>query len=291
MKVAAITMVHNESAFLPIWLRYYASQLGYDNLYLVDHRSNDNSITNARAMGAVNISSFPREEFDDGERAVFISTFHEQLLRKYDAVLFADVDEIIIPDPVTGLTLKQYIEKNVDTYINVIGLNVIHNAYSEPRLDFDKPLFEQRSFVKLDPSYNKPLISRVPMRWAAGFHYAQYPRKQARDLFMFHLRAMDVDVARVRNHEIRSVKLSKNMEVRRWGFHFRWTEEEYLDNFIRSIPKSEFDAALDEFEISQHPLVLINEYNYFSLIRYQSKMYRVPKRFANTLQLQTAKNA
>ena len=63
-------MTINETTFLPIWLHYYASQLGYENLYIIDHRSNDTSIWNARKKGALNIIRMEKEELDEEERAI-----------------------------------------------------------------------------------------------------------------------------------------------------------------------------------------------------------------------------
>ncbi|MBV8156265.1 MAG: hypothetical protein JO278_01335, partial [Dyella sp.] len=42
-KVAAFTMVYNESLNLPIWLRYYGSLLGRENLFVLDDGSDDRS--------------------------------------------------------------------------------------------------------------------------------------------------------------------------------------------------------------------------------------------------------
>ena len=42
-RVAALTMVRDEAVFLPIWCRHYLRQVGYGNLYVLDHASRDGS--------------------------------------------------------------------------------------------------------------------------------------------------------------------------------------------------------------------------------------------------------
>ena len=41
MKIAALTFAYNESVNLLIWRRYYGEQLGEENLFLIDHGSDD----------------------------------------------------------------------------------------------------------------------------------------------------------------------------------------------------------------------------------------------------------
>ena len=37
------TIVHNEDVMLPIWLRYYAKNVGAEHLWVLDHNTNDGS--------------------------------------------------------------------------------------------------------------------------------------------------------------------------------------------------------------------------------------------------------
>ena len=40
MRIAVITMVHNEHQVLPIWLRYYGGQVGEENLLVCENHFN-----------------------------------------------------------------------------------------------------------------------------------------------------------------------------------------------------------------------------------------------------------
>jgi hypothetical protein len=283
MKIAVITMVFNEPVFLPIWLNYYAAELGYENLYIIDHRSSDCSINSARKRGATNIIKLETDELDEQERVNQISYYHQRLLRRYDAVIYTDVDEIIIPSPLTRLTLKEYIEAKVETYINLLGLNVIHDVHEEPRLDLGQPLFKQRSYAQFDWVYCKPLVSKIPLDWLPGFHDTrQHPRKQVSDLFLFHLRAMDFDIAKTRIHNLNLVKLSKASLENKHSLHFRWTEKEYLD-YLFLKPEAKFKNARQDFDFSQVAAAIALPL--IKMHKFEGSMYRIPQYFGDALQL------
>jgi glycosyltransferase involved in cell wall biosynthesis len=282
MRLAAITMAYNELIFLPIWVDYYGLQLGYENLYVVDHGSNDDSISHATRNGS-HIVRIEQKELDEEYRAKYISQLHRQLLKDYDAVLYADADEFIIPDPATGLSLSAYIREKLTTHINVLGLNVIHNIAQEAKLDFDQPLFKQRSYAQFDIAYCKPMIAKVPIEWGPGFHFSSLPRKQASDLFMFHLRAMDIDIAKERLRNYARIKFSRNALEKRHSAHFLLPEEHYIE-LLFSISNSEFASACEDLEFS-FEMFLLSTFPLKDLSNYRGRMFRIPHRFWTALPL------
>jgi hypothetical protein len=193
-----------------------------------------------------------------------------------------DVDEIIIPDPLTHLTLREYINERVETYVNAFGLNVIHNIFEESKFDVSQPLFRQRSYIKPSPWYCKPLISKVPIRWTAGFHFSNEPRRQALDLFLFHLRAMDFDIAKDRIRTLNSVKRSKRSIENNQGDHFGWSEEKYLSNFFPN-QQIEFQNAREDFEFSNLATMLTSPL--FDFSKFKGNIYRIPERFLDSVSL------
>ena len=42
-KCALLTIVKNEKTFLPIWLRHYKNYFNDEDIYVLNHESNDNS--------------------------------------------------------------------------------------------------------------------------------------------------------------------------------------------------------------------------------------------------------
>ena len=65
MKIAVVTMVFNEREFLPIWLRHYGPQVGYENLFVIDDGSTDGS-TNNECI--INLIKKPHGVFDEEDR-------------------------------------------------------------------------------------------------------------------------------------------------------------------------------------------------------------------------------
>lgn len=280
-------MVFNEAVFLPIWLRHYGSNLGYENLFVIDDGSNDGSTDDKRI---VHLIRKDRGELNEDDRAKQISCFHEELLKYYDVVLYADADEIIVPDPASRQSLSEYISASGSDYINPVGLHVVHSTDKEKPLDMARPLFQQRSYAKFELGYCKPLISKIPMRWKAGFHTSQHPTSLAVDLFMFHLRAMDFDVARERIRNLNSVMLSKHSLQKQQSLHFRMGEQEYLD-FLFSRPETESvedhtPNLFDELEtfgtaLKADPSAIPS----FNISAFEGRFMRVPARFRDVIGL------
>lgn len=194
MHVAAMTMVRNEADMLPRWVRYYGAQLGAANLVVIDDQSNDGSTDDPGC-------TVLRMPVRGGARAPFAThkttianKLAAGLLEMFDAVLFTDVDEFIVPDPRRYAGLVEYLEKNPDEPVLApTGLNLVHVVGNEPPLDPDQPLLDQRRHVKFVGRMCKPAIKRVPVRWANGTHGVARPFEVRDDLYLFHAKFADFD--------------------------------------------------------------------------------------------------
>ncbi|MDP9294702.1 MAG: glycosyltransferase family 2 protein, partial [Actinomycetota bacterium] len=102
---ALITMVHNEPVFLPIWLGYYSRFFRPQDIYVLDNESTDGS---TERDGFVRIP-VEHDTVDHVWMARTIEEHQHELVDRYDAVLVADVDEIVSPVPEWG-TLADYID-------------------------------------------------------------------------------------------------------------------------------------------------------------------------------------
>lgn len=271
MKIAAITMVFNERVFLPIWLNYYGPKLGYENLFVIDDGSNDGSTSDSRI---INLIEKTRSSLDEEDRAKLVSCFHEELLGFYDLVIYTDADELIVVDPSLGVSLKEYLSADDRQYKTLIGLNVLHRHEREAEIDFDKPLFEQRHFVQFAVGHCKPLISKIPIRWGAGFHWSQFEPQYDLNLFLFHLRAMDLGVSKEKIKTLNALQFSTNALAKRHSFHFRMTEQEYL--------KLLFPNEID-FENAQQNMEFINPVIRGGAV--EECLARVPERFSKAIEL------
>ncbi|MFZ3234236.1 MAG: glycosyltransferase family 2 protein [Stellaceae bacterium] len=230
MKIAALTTAYNEPVFLPIWRQYYGQALGEEHLFVVDHGSDDGSTDN---VGAANRVRIPRGEFDEDQRCTFVSRLQASLLCYYDAVIFSDTDEILVPDPEKYSGLVDFVTRRCEQFVTAIGLEVQHLTDTEADIDLGRPILAQRRYVQFAPEYCKPLVSRIPLVWKPGFHDCDLPPSIAPDLFLFHLRRMDRKLAVQRLRRMRDTKWSKNALDKQHWFHFRWSEDEFTTTLFR----------------------------------------------------------
>jgi hypothetical protein len=239
MKIAALTMVYNESVFLPIWLYHYGQEFGYENLFVIDDGSTDACTLDFRVENRFVKGKSPHDEDD---RARLISFFHEELLQFYDIVLYSDVDEIIVADPKLNISLFEYLISDTFEYKTLAGFDVLHRFEIEKEIDLSKPLFQQRRFVDLNPYFCKPLISTIPMRWEAGFHdITNRERRYDLNLPLFHLRGMDIEIAKTRFRILNRLSFTDNSIRRNLANHYRWTESDYMNQFCK--PDVKFEAS------------------------------------------------
>ncbi|GAB4011609.1 glycosyltransferase family 2 protein [Nocardioides ultimimeridianus] len=217
-RVAAITMVRNEGAMLRRWVDHYGGALGHDHLLVLDDSSDDGS-TDRLDCKVQRVK--PITGHFERERMRIVSDAAAKLLRKHDAVVFADADEFIVADPARYAGIPDAVAGAAGrAALGVLGLNVVHDAASEPALDLARPLFEQRSLLKLIPLLCKPSIKLTTGPWAAGSHglrgntFAIDP-----GLFMFHLKFADRDhLLRVADHRRAMVALDGRAGETSWQF-------------------------------------------------------------------------
>ena len=284
MKIAVLTMVFNERHFLPIWIHHYGSQVGRENLYVVDDGSDDGSTA---GLGAVKVLRGRKEDLDEDQRAAKLSAIQAELLTLYDAVIVTDADELIVVDPALGLSLADYVDQRVDEIAVTTGFNVQFSLADEDPLDYARPLLRQRSFLQFDQSYCKPLVAKVPVRWIAGFHGCGRHLPLSRDLLLFHLRSADPVIALERLKTLNRVKRSENSIRKGQSEHFGWDEETYLQRvfitdkqaFTAALPAGEFDGVVDG---------AVDTYwrgDLGGMRELYRKLVRVPERFFDTISL------
>ena len=282
MKTAVLTMVFNERYFLPIWIAHYSAQVGRENLYVVDDGSDDGSTSK---LGAVKVLRGKKEELDEDQRAAKLSAIQTELLTLYDAVIVTDADELIVVDPALGMSLSEYIDQRVPIATATVGFNVHYNMFEDAPLRPDLPLLRQRQYLQADYAYCKPLVSRVPLKWRPGFHTCEFYVGLNRDLFLFHLRSVDADIALSRISALNRVQRSTNSIVKGQSAHFGWDRETYL-NSIFFTRKQDFDAALPESEFDNLIDRLIKSHaalDYDALELLKPQLLRLPERFADCI--------
>lgn len=192
MKIAAITCTYNEDKFLPIWLDYYSRELGAENLYVID----DGSVSSVNKIFP-NALRVPRSDTFSAFRPFNLATAMQGLLFTlgYDLVIFADVDEIIVPCRNTYAGLHDFFQQNNQQVYTTLGLEIVQHLNEESGIDWAKPLFTQRKYGRFSTTYCKSQITKQPWDWAHHLHLTQLAPSPHPQLYNCHLKLVDFEYA------------------------------------------------------------------------------------------------
>jgi hypothetical protein len=232
---AVFTIVQNEPVFMPLWLRYYGRHFDPADVYVLDHDSTDGST--AAAHGVANVVKVYRDvSFDHTWLTGIVEDFQAFLLRSYDAVLFAEADEFVVPDPERYAGIGDYMEQLDGLSARCSGYNVVHYADEEPPLSFDRPILRQRRYWHQSPQwYSKRLLSRVPLSWNIGFHQEFNAPDVEPDphLFLVHLHRVDYEYCLDRHRAVTAREWYEGDRRFDLGWHYRVVEpDQFRDWFF-----------------------------------------------------------
>ena len=242
-KVAAITMAYNESAFLPIWARHYARQVGADYCYVIDHGSTEP----LHLPNGTNSLRLPRSPHDDPRRARFVSQLTASLLEYYDWVIHTDVDELVLADPLQFANLQDFCDGAATGTVSAIGFDIQHVPDLEPALDTARPLGAQRGWVRFTSAMCKPVLTREPIVWAPGFHCSNHSLVFA-PLYLFHLHWSDRAIGLQRLMKTRSMPWADGD----FGAHQRLADRQWLGLFNEMASRRRVETA--QFDPNSAPL-------------------------------------
>jgi hypothetical protein len=233
---AAFTIVHNEPRWLGLWLAHYARVFDAGDLFVLDHGSTDGS-TDAPDIGCHVVPVHREAAFDHHWLKTVVEDFQSFLLRSYDLVLFAEVDEFIVADPLRHAGLEAYLDALDRPAARCLGFNVVHQP-DEPPLAFDRPLLAQRRYWHASLQYSKRLIARMPLRWSDGFHHEFNAPDDAPDpaLLLVHMHRADYDSCLARHTASAARDWSEADLASGAGAQNRITEREAFDEWFRQGP-------------------------------------------------------
>jgi len=238
---ALVSIVHNERRLFKIWLRYYRRHFMDEDIFILDHQTDDGSLKNLPE--GINYIKLYGNKFlmPVAYRSHVIQTYQDRLLRGgYKCVVFSDTDEIIVANPVVykeGLKsfLTKFADDSTKLYYRVVGRELAHLAYGngtvgsgEPPLDWDKSILSQRSYYVPDNYYNKPLLTKVPLSYKHGFHRLWDPQTdyhtpyEPENLHMLHIRSMDLTFCMEREEEKYAMTLKMDPKEIMIGMASHW---------------------------------------------------------------------
>ena len=284
MKIVAATMVYNEGDRLTRWIDYYGRQLGCESLLVIDHGSNDGS-ANLPDIASIRL---PRSEFDDIQRAEFVSDLCRALLLYYDAMIYTGCDEFLVADPAYHKDLRRYVETVDAISVRSIGFELIHRPTLEAPIDFSRPILQQRRYCWFRSVECKPAIAKEPVRWTPGFHHCSKIPTVDPHLYMFHLKHVDYEIALKRLELTRNLNWSERSINGRMGAHQRVSNEEatrtqfrYPEAFLQQNGAKQFsDAAFSDETLNlRENLKLLH--GIYRCDAYAGSCYEIPERLRN----------
>jgi hypothetical protein len=203
-RCAVFTIVKNEYYFLPIWLKYYKKYFADQDIYVLDHQSNDGSTDN---LTVNHIPVVNEMAFDHNWLVETIENFQVSLLEKYESVIFAESDELLYsPDMPLNILIEHFLNDPSKKHITCLGHEMIQDLEKESPLEIGGEIFKNRNYWFKYPDYDKTLISKVPLKWVWGFHYAKnIDRDFSYNLHLMHLHRCDFELM-LKRHEERANK-------------------------------------------------------------------------------------
>ena len=239
-RTALLTLVQNEAYFLPIFLGYYSRFFAAEDIYVIDHDTTDGS-TDRGGFVRLPVS---HDTFDVPWMVQTVQEQQHELLDSYEAVLVADVDEIVAPNPEWG-TLGDYLERFDERWVNCLGYEILHFKDEEPPLDRDRPVLEQRRFWYPNDAYDKPALASEKQTWRLGLHgRADNHFNLDPDLRMIHLHRVDFDHCLERHQRWRERTWSERNRDRGLGVHIRERDEADFERWFYE------DSAFSGIKIS-----------------------------------------
>ena len=226
-KSAIFTTVKNEKIFLPIWLKYYQKYFSNEDIYILDHYSNDGSTLDL----PVNVKLVENDYVNDHDWLVKIAEdFQRDLLKDYECVLFAESDEILYSlEKSFDQTIDEFIESD-NLYTTFSGFSVIQNLENESPIRPGDRIFEKRNWWYKDSAEDKTLMSKVPLDWSWGFHNLKGRNNNYhKDCYIAHLHRFDLQ-SMIERHKSRTSFKQKNDGG---GTHWKSSDDEIQKVFLQ----------------------------------------------------------
>ena len=229
-KCAIFTIVKNEYYFLPKWINHYSKFFDKKDLYILDHESNDGSTENLD----VNVKRVTHNlGFDHQWLLDTVKSFQSELLEKYECVIFTEADEMLYSlDKDLNLIIDDFLKTN-DSCITSVGYEVMQDIQNEKFLNDSEKIMINRDNWFRSITYDKTLISKIPINWSWGFHGSYQPKNFKFNLYLLHLHRHDLKLM-IKRHQERSIKWNLK-DDKHHGYQHRIKEESEILKYFQSI--------------------------------------------------------
>lgn len=225
-KSAIFTIVKDESYYLDKWLKYYSQYFNNEDIYVLDHQTKDGSTDNLNC----NVIEIVNElAFDHLWLVQQVENFQKNLLEEYEVVIFTEVDEILYSLNQSFDYFVEEFRNNDDLlFLTSIGYEIKQDVGNEKALDQTDNIMEHRTYWFKYPSYDKTLITKIPLKYEVGFHNCDKP-KIFGNLFLLHLHRVDLDLMIERRQKRATTWNLKKDDIKNgWGVYHQQGEIEEI---------------------------------------------------------------
>ena len=246
---AIFTIVKNESFFIDIWLNHYLKFFSKQDIYILDHESEDQSFMDSIKDKANVIKIYNNVIFDHLWLSDTVNSFHSFLLKSYKKILFTEIDELVtVRNGSKYVDLKQYIEEFDGEIARTKGYNVCHfPLIGEGPIDLQIPLLHQRKYwwrgntiVSGETNanvywYDKPLLTSIKVEYNPGFHTLKSHEDTVSDpdFLLVHLHSIDIDQLFIRKNSKPKENFASDLKA---DFHNMPVSKEELENLKNETP-------------------------------------------------------
>ena len=278
-KCAVVTIMHDEPKLLPVWARYYRRhfpgsvfiadhQRNYTNLPAEVRKAQEVDVKGLQGEGRAGLVRYMKLFGDQGGFPVhyFVGVaqlWMDRLLRKgYKCVMYTDIDEFIVVNNKTrykrGLTdfLVDFVNDQHALHWRAVAFSLAHVSEAEAGavpleapLNWSKPILQQRGYWSRVQRYDKPLLSKVPLRWRPGFHTTFPPPtiEHHMDLLLLHVPEIDKDFCVERETKKRAAMAIAHAWETNKGFNIHIASKAPIDRcrYARSLFVQSRNSVMD----------------------------------------------
>jgi len=259
--LAVFTIVQDEPEFIHSWTNHYKNHVAdAGDIYVLVHSPTglDGAPMRSAEMpewqraealltkhhGVVLIPVHHTSSFDHQWLSNTVCRFQAFLLQSYDWVLFAEIDEFVLPTPDTSSTHKTLLDyvrelgASPPPAVRATGFEVVQQD-GEPSVPPENyntganvtltagELIDARHWWRPSAQYSKTLLNCTPMGWSIGFHTVEGAAKEiavgqpSEALTLLHLHKVDFELALGRLRRSRARKWSQIDIENRLGWQNR----------------------------------------------------------------------
>lgn len=201
-RLSIFSIVRDDIVWPRIWIEHYIKHVDPSNIFILNCSPESHlNLLQLADMHGFNLIDIASDILHDSWVADTASKFQNFLLNTYDAVLYSEIDEIVALHPSSKHTnLIDFADDNlhVRQTVRCTGYEIVQNLQVEDKIDFRKPLLQQRNYWYHSIKYSKPLLTSRHIKWSEGFYsFDSMPPTEIvdRELLLLQMQKIDFNYA------------------------------------------------------------------------------------------------